>query len=74
MSLSVRVMDKIVISATSGPFIAKLMENLITSDEMKTMSKTGGSCSANARTGVQRKLALPEEIKNAIISKSYDNK
>lgn len=60
------------VSATCGPFISKLMSALLTEDEMKGLSKTGGTSSANNKRLLRTKQAIPLELTNAIQGKNLN--
>jgi hypothetical protein len=54
-------------SYTAGPFIGNLMGSMLTSDEMRSYSKTGGTCAANQKRNVAAKTGIPIDMTNAIV-------
>jgi hypothetical protein len=64
--LPIETVDKIPFTKDSGRFVSGLMCCLLTRDEMKNMSLTGGYCAANKYTYVCKE-AVPEDIVDAIV-------
>lgn len=60
-------MNKLLVHATGGIFIAKLLDCLLTKEEMQLMSKTGGTCRGNKNRDVNIKIGIPEHISNAVV-------
>lgn len=61
---------KIPISKDSGRFVSALMQKLLTSDEMRSMSLMGGICVANKGRNIEHKQPIPENIKTAVVGKT----
>lgn len=67
--MSLDTFDNIVITPDAGRFVSALMAKLLTSDEIKTMSLTGGVCAANSKRNIVQKRRVPPEIVSAIIGR-----
>jgi len=67
VKVEVSTLSKMLCSETCGPFISKLMDHLLTKEQMSLMSVTGESCRANKNRMVTEKTAIPEYISEAIV-------
>lgn len=71
VEINVQQFNNIPITPDAGRFICALMSNLLTTEEMRQMSLTGGSCYANHKNNnIVQKIPLPLHIKTAVVGKS----